>query len=738
MTHEERRNNTDETADSAFEALWTANRGLMREYCTRYASHRADEAFSKATFVAFSKFAQCRTVSAAWLMRVTQNVSIDLRREDARVEPLGDDDGSASAEWSPAAPADPERALLAREETTLLFHCLADLPARLREPLLLHAMLDFDHARIAETLSITNACARKRISQARAELRRCMHDERVVRRARAAAATDEDWWHKGQTLAAEVARRAARTSALPPAEETSVVTFRRNDGSERDITLYHTVPAGPATAARIDQLRRHVERFPGGYVKTRELARLLRASGRFSEAVPLYARVLHRRADLTAIAFELADVHRALDETAAAREVLERALRFARAADAPLVEAQLARIEGRAASAATILRKALQDASPGAGALWLLLAETLYENGEIAESCAAFDNASTLRPGDARASIGSHDALLAAGTPRAALARAMRVLQREPGNPAALLRVAAARLAAGAEDARELAGRAAEAAPAAAAGHVLLAIHAARAENLEAARNVLRPFLHAHPAHGDAWLANARLLAAYGEPPRAAAAARIALVFAQHAADGDIRVGAAGVLARTSVRGEWRDCIAGVAELRTNWRRMIEAARELRDAGGAEDLLAAVTDAAVLLQPHLAPSWSARAHARARTGNTDGAREALDAALARLRPREITEDVVAAAAALADSLRTDDADAARLHDRTVLRAARLLRAVDRAASLAWSGIAAERLGHYGRAVVLLAAAIEAAPGAPLRARVDAAIRRIALRRHRHP
>lgn len=730
MARDEKSLARPEITDRAFEQLWTANEKLMKRYCAKWASHRADEAFSKATFVAFSKFAQCHTSSTSWLMRVTRNVCIDLHREDAKVEPLDGDETSAEVSLAMATRVDPERALLAREQTMIVFRCLAALPARLREPLLLHAMLDFDHARIADTLSITNACVRKRISEARVKLRDCIRGAPAARRIVSTAAAGDDWWLKGETLAREVARRAAETSVLPLAQATSVVTIRRADGSERDVTLFHGTAPGPVTAARIEQLSRYVERHPTGYVKASELARLLRAEGRFDEAVPHYARVLARRGDLTALVFELADVHRALGESEAAANVLARARLRSREIDAPLVEAQLARYSGRHASAATILRTALHH-NTTRGDLWLLLGETALECGDIAEAGAAFEQAVSLRPGDPRALLGSHDALLAAGAPRAALGRALLILDHDPSNPAALLRAAAARFASGSAAASELLERAAETAPAAGAAHALLASDAARTGGLEAGRGVMERFLHGHPAHIDAWLAQARMLAMYGQPARAAAAARLVLVFAQHPGDSDARIGAAGVLAANGDDGAWRTEIGSIAPLRTNCRLMLAASHELADVRGARGLLGAVTAAAVFLQPHVAPSWSARARALAAQHEVTAAAEALEAALARFAPLEMTGETVAAALELADEFRALEQDAqARTWTSTALRLARRLRPIDEATALAYSGIACERLGHAHRATVLLTAAIAAGIRAPLRSEMDAAVRRI--------
>jgi RNA polymerase sigma-70 factor (ECF subfamily) len=102
---------------------------------------------------------------AAWLERVGRNAVIDSRRMQQRREQL------APRIEPPAAPADPESVLLARERRGLVRRALAALPRPQRRAALLrfHADLPFDG--VAERLGTPTVTARTRVHRALASLR---------------------------------------------------------------------------------------------------------------------------------------------------------------------------------------------------------------------------------------------------------------------------------------------------------------------------------------------------------------------------------------------------------------------------------------------------------------------------------------------------------------------------------------------------------------------------------------
>jgi len=117
---------------------------------------------------------------AAWLTTVVQHQSIDRLRQRAReslaLQAIGD-----GAQWLPAAPGaqaasavagQPEHALLRRAEVAEALACLlACLSPAERLALVLHEVLECEHADIAAALGTTVANARQHLSRARRRLR---------------------------------------------------------------------------------------------------------------------------------------------------------------------------------------------------------------------------------------------------------------------------------------------------------------------------------------------------------------------------------------------------------------------------------------------------------------------------------------------------------------------------------------------------------------------------------------
>ncbi len=128
----------------------------------------------------------------AWLHRIATNVCLDLlRTQRARRGPatsqdagpghpgLGTDNAAAELSWvepvSDAAlngPPDPQDEVVAREEVSLAFvAALQRLAPRQRAALLLHDVLGFTHAEVAEVLDITVSAVNRLLSRARESVR---------------------------------------------------------------------------------------------------------------------------------------------------------------------------------------------------------------------------------------------------------------------------------------------------------------------------------------------------------------------------------------------------------------------------------------------------------------------------------------------------------------------------------------------------------------------------------------
>ena len=106
-----------------------------------------------------------RNCPAAWLERVARNAVIDARRAEQRREQL------APRIEPPAAPADPETVLLARERRGLVRRALALLPRPQRRAALLRFHADLPFEGVAERLGTREVTARTRVHRALASLR---------------------------------------------------------------------------------------------------------------------------------------------------------------------------------------------------------------------------------------------------------------------------------------------------------------------------------------------------------------------------------------------------------------------------------------------------------------------------------------------------------------------------------------------------------------------------------------
>lgn len=108
-----------------------------------------------------------------WLTAITCNTCRkhwSSKRYRVSRTSLSWEDTPGLEERLPAAAHDPAQERLTREQADQVQAALAELPAPLREAVVLHAYQGMGHDQIAETLGITHAAARKRYSRALAVL----------------------------------------------------------------------------------------------------------------------------------------------------------------------------------------------------------------------------------------------------------------------------------------------------------------------------------------------------------------------------------------------------------------------------------------------------------------------------------------------------------------------------------------------------------------------------------------
>lgn len=166
-----------------FWPLWIDQQdGLLRQ-CLKLMSGNMDDAqdaLSEAMVKASVKFEdsmdQIRN-PRAWLSRIVHNACIDLHRQNKRKAEYNEDAHSTADEAMPEITrrdsTTPEQNALTGEMFANLDKALADLPEKLRRPLLMRCVQDQSYDEIAENLGLSNCAVRKRVQLARDQLRGC-------------------------------------------------------------------------------------------------------------------------------------------------------------------------------------------------------------------------------------------------------------------------------------------------------------------------------------------------------------------------------------------------------------------------------------------------------------------------------------------------------------------------------------------------------------------------------------
>lgn len=333
----------------------------------------------------------------AWFTRIARNVCTDLHRERHR-DPLvaiGDDSW-----WSARADergATAEERLLTNERVRLTRAAMTRLPSRMQQAV---RLLDRDtsHAELAELLGITTDNARKRVEQARRQLRR-----EVATLERRRNATDAPEWPE----------------IFPPSGESTATIAAVSGG--RAIVVYGR-RGDVLTASRLDALRAYVARHPRGWRMRMSLARAELIAGNVERAASELAAVVEG-ARSSAAAIQLALLARQAGNPAwraacataagaadpAAREVLD-ALLCGSARKAVRRTAALARRRGTRDSHFIAATVALADGQPHEALRWTepfspsdviaagLRIEALAALGRFAEAAIAAEQLAVIDP----------------------------------------------------------------------------------------------------------------------------------------------------------------------------------------------------------------------------------------------------------------------------------------------------------------------------------------------------
>ena len=164
----------------AFWEIWNQHRSHLYGVCLKQMNGRAadaQDALSAAMLRAREKlprYAGQIDDLKAWLTRLTSNLCTDLQRERGRqVRRLESLEALHESGWDYQTEAceSPEERMLRYESVARVRRAVEEMPASLREPLLMRFWGDADYGEIAERLSLSAVNTRKRIQQARGVLR---------------------------------------------------------------------------------------------------------------------------------------------------------------------------------------------------------------------------------------------------------------------------------------------------------------------------------------------------------------------------------------------------------------------------------------------------------------------------------------------------------------------------------------------------------------------------------------
>lgn len=154
-----------------FATVFDRHYDAIHRYLWTRVGRRAEDVTSEVFKVAFQqreRYDPSFPSARPWLFGIAARLAKQQHRHEARNQELVDRIGSNPAD---ADPASPEERLHALAPSSPVADALMQLPARDREPLLLHVWDDLPYEEVARALDVPLGTVRSRIHRAREELR---------------------------------------------------------------------------------------------------------------------------------------------------------------------------------------------------------------------------------------------------------------------------------------------------------------------------------------------------------------------------------------------------------------------------------------------------------------------------------------------------------------------------------------------------------------------------------------
>ena len=302
---------------------WQTYRRFLYTCCLRWLNGNvtdAEDALSLACIRAAQKFTGYRREIRnlkGWLTRLTFNICMDMQRERDRQFAIIRRLSRRLLETQNSLngiPRHEEEKLLVNEFQLQFQRAVDSLPCRLQLPASLRFFDDKSYHDIARILMISKSNARKRIQQARREIKRFLTpymSEAEAHRRLLATIDQENVQpckipkHPNNYL------RHLDDTIKPGRKPYRLITILSGVGDEIQIFL----PVGPKPKRidqRINTLRKYCAKHPRTIKKCLELAELLYVNGDWIEAITLYKNLLSRKSGLFQLWFRLGEMQHIL------------------------------------------------------------------------------------------------------------------------------------------------------------------------------------------------------------------------------------------------------------------------------------------------------------------------------------------------------------------------------------------------------------------------------------------
>ena len=724
---------------------WVRHESQLMRKCIRWMSGRVDEAeeaLSRARLLAFRKYPRAGEEIKephAWFSRLTYNVCMDLHRElnRDRARQVADSEWieeAADSSWG-CESVTPERRYLRDELETHIRQCVRELPPKLREAMELLFLEECSYREIAERLAITEVALRKRIQQARRQLRQRLVEYRcgAVRVQAQAQCGGEDGAVQRQP------RPQPHGGPWSRAKSVALVAVELEvAGRTKDVILFLEQRPKRATPRGIASLRKYVAKHPTGWKKRLELAGLLCRYGTLREAITHYKLVVERKPEHVAAAVELAENLQHLTQLEAARDVYARAIDKApREATKHHLRGLLLWSRGCFVEATEALREAARM-EPGNCSHPSTLARLCLENGRPIEALEATAAALALEPDDPVLLMLDHQALLAADRPVPAAEQIRKSVALDDENFLALSLLLDQRSRAekvADSDSRTLLKRMCSLAPNSARVHRSIARYHLASGAWQQAHQTLEDYVATRPAHTRARLFHARVLQQIGHASESERSIEEAFRIDPH--DVAVRCAYCRSLMR---RGEGRRARREIAEaLRLfshDVRVVAMAAEELAHLAGHESRVRDLLSRLARLQPNFSGTAFLRGHILLRLSQLPESIHALEQGWALLPDNGASPASIQAALALGRAWRQRREGArSRQWYHAALEQAEALRPLQPALAQAARGTALAAMAYRKDAASVLRCALSHALLYPERATVEVMLTNLATISH---